>query len=191
MTASSPQPLAIATPNLLLRHFTLRDAALAHTLSLEPSSQLWLPSQIFADEAIARERLAFLIARCAAPGDPRLGPYVLAIEHRASGVLIGHVGLSPFDDDVEIGFAIAEAYQRQGLAVEAVTAACRWAFERFALPCILGIAAQANDASRKVLARAGFAHQDDREMNFQGTAQTVSVYGLPRPVSAPLSARGS
>ena len=90
--------------------------------------------------------------------------------------------MSPLDDDfagdVEIGFAIAEAYQRQGLAVEAVVAACRWAFRTFELPRILAIAARSNRGSRKVLARAGFEHQRDQIMCFQATEQAVSVYCL-------------
>jgi len=52
---------------------------------------------------------------------PSVG-HVLAVDHRSDGVLIGHVGLSPlgddFEGDVEVGFAVAEAHQRQGFAVE-------------------------------------------------------------------------
>ena len=82
---------------------------------------------------------------------------------------------------MSVGFAIAEAYQRQGLAVDALIAACRWAFSTFGLPRILAITAQSNRGSRKVLARAGFGHQEDRVMCFQGTEQTVSVYYLSGP----------
>ena len=132
----------------------------------------------------ARALLEFLIEQSAAPGDPRLGPFVLAVDHRGDDALIGHVGLSPlhdeYDGEVEVGFAIAEAYQRRGLAVEAVVAACRWAFGRFGLPRIVGIAARENHASRKVLERAGFEHRADRVMVFQGPEQTVSVYRLER-----------
>jgi RimJ/RimL family protein N-acetyltransferase len=43
---------------------------------------------------------------------------------------------------------------------------------------ILAIAAQSNQGSRKVLARAGFEHQTDRVMDFQGVEQAVSEYAL-------------
>jgi RimJ/RimL family protein N-acetyltransferase len=49
---------------------------------------------------------------------------------------------------------------------------------------ILGIAAQRNEASRRVLLRAGFEHAEDRVMCFQGTEQAVSVYGLSRRLRA-------
>jgi len=164
---------------LVLRPFELGDTAAVYTLSNEPSARKWLPSQVYADENAARETLEFLMGQYAAPVDPRRGAYVLAIDHRADSTLIGHVGLSPFEGDVEIGFAIAEAYQRQGLAVEAVTAACHWAFGRFGLPRILGITADSNQGSKKVLARAGFEHHVDRVMGFQGLDQQVSVYCKP------------
>ncbi len=168
----------IETDTLVLRPFGLHDAAAVYALSNEPSSQNWLPSQVQADEDEARGLLKFLIKQYAGPADPRRGPFVLAVDHRDDGALIGHVGLSPFEGEVEIGFAVAEAYQRQGLAVEAVIATCGWALGRFSLPRILAITAQSNRGSRKVLTRAGFEHQEDRVMCFQATDQTVSVYYL-------------
>ena len=174
----SGQLFRIETEALVLRPFELGDAAAVCAQSNEPACRQWLPSQVQADEAEAHALLKLLIEQYAAPADPRHGPYVLAVDHRSDGGLIGHVGLSPLDGDVEVGFAIAEAYQRQGLAVEAVIAACHWAFDEFGLPRIMAIAAQSNHGSRKVLARAGFEHQVDRVMCFQATEQAVSVYCL-------------
>lgn len=172
------RPFRIETQALVLRPFTLEDTAHVYALNKEPSARQWLPSQVYADEAEARAVLEFLIDQFTVPGDPRRGAYVMAIDHRRDNKLIGHVGLSPFEGDVEVGFAIAEAYQRRGLAVEAVTGACRWALGRFGLARILAITAHSNRGSRKVLARAGFEHHEDRVMCFQGTEQMVSVYCL-------------
>lgn len=174
--------LRIETDALILRPFELRDAAEVYAQSLESAAREWLPSQVLADEDEARGLLEFLIEQFTADADPRRVPLVLAVEHRGDGALIGHVGLSPLEEDLEgeaeVGFAIAEAFQGRGLAVEAVGAACRWALERFSLPRILAITAKANHASRKVLARVGFELQGDREMCFQGTDQTVCLYHL-------------
>jgi RimJ/RimL family protein N-acetyltransferase len=150
-------------------------------LSNEDASRAWLPSQIYRDEVHAVSALTFLIDQFATPGDPRHGAYVLGIEHRSSGDLIGHVGFSPYEDDVEIGFAVAQAYQRRGLAVEAIVAGCRWVFQEFELDRILGIASVANVGSRRALARAGFVHLEDKVMNAQGTVQPVSFYALAAP----------
>ena len=170
--------LPIETPSLLLRHFALGDAPAALFLSNEAASRTWLPSQVYRDHEHALSALAFLIRHYPTPGNPQHGPYVLAVEHRASGALIGHVGFSPLEDEVEIGFSIAQDYQRRGLATEAIIAASRWAFEAFALDQIVAVTPAANTASKRTLARAGFVFKEDKSMNFQGVVQDVSVYVL-------------
>jgi ribosomal-protein-alanine N-acetyltransferase len=170
--------LPIETPSLLLRHFALEDAAAALLLSNEETSRTWLPSQVYRDHAHACSALSFLIDHYSATGNPKYGPYVLAVEHRADAALIGHVGFSPFEDDVEIGFSIARSYQRRGLATEAILAASGWALQTFELDRILAITAAANLASKRTLERSRFVYQEDRMMNFQGTHEKVSVYRL-------------
>lgn len=177
----APNRLPIETASLLLRHFDLKDAPAALLLSKEETSRAGLPSQVYRDHAHAVSALAFLIRHYPTPGNPRHGPYVLAVEHRASGALIGHVGFSPLDDEVEIGFSIAQDYQRQGLATQAIVAASRWAFETFELDTIVAITSVANVPSKRTLARAGFVHERNQSMNFQGVVQDVSVYSLARP----------
>lgn len=117
-----------------------------------------------------------LISCYSSPGDPRTGPYVLAVEHLASGALLGHVGFSPFDSDVEVSYAIAEASRGRGYGSEALLHACRWAAENFDLPGLLAITESENVPSRRTLERAGFVHAADVVMQFQGSEQTVSHY---------------
>jgi RimJ/RimL family protein N-acetyltransferase len=170
--------LPMETRSLLLRHLVLEDAVAFHALSEEEASRTWLPSQVYQDHSHARSVLASLIDHYSTPGNPTEGPYVLAIEHRTDGTLIGHVGFSPLDKDVEIGFSIAARCQRQGLATEAIGAASRWVFRTFGLTRILGVTSAANIASLRTLQRAGFVHEQDRVMRFQGTEEDVCVYVL-------------
>lgn len=163
----------IATARLVLRRFVPADAAKVFRMSREEALRTWIPSQVYRDEAHAKAVLDDLIARCAAPGDPRLGPYVLGVESRDSGELVGHVGLSRFEDDIEIGFAIEQARQGRGLATEAVRAMCDWAAREFRLPAILGVAAERNLASQAVLRKAGFVEQVRRTITMQGVEQPV------------------
>ena len=180
----APNPLPIATASLLLRHFDLKDAPAALLLSNEETSRAGLPSQVYRDHAHAVSALAFLMKHYSTPGNPRHGPYVLAVEHRSHGVLIGHVGFSPLGAEVEIGFSIAQDYQGKGLASEAIVAASRWVFEGFGLDTIIAVTSAVNTASKRTLARAGFVHERDESMNFQGTVQDVSLYALsPRAVN--------
>lgn len=170
--------LPVMTRSLLIRQFVLEDAGSVLILSHEETSRTWLPSQVYRDHTHAVSVLEYLRGQYSTPANPRHGPYVLAIEHRADRKLIGHVGFSPLEEDVEIGFAIGQRYQGQGYATEAIVAASRWAFQAFELDRILGITAAANMASKRALVRAHFAYQGDKVMGFQGTEQPVSVYAL-------------
>ena len=186
--ALAANQLPLETPSLRIRHLVLEDAEAMLVLSNEEASRTWLPSQVYRDHAHAVSALESLVRPYASPANPTLGPYVLAIEHRLDGTLLGHVGFSPLEDEVEIGFSIAQSHQGQGLASEAIVAATRWAFDSFGLERILGITSAANVASGRALLRAGFVHQENRVMNFQGTGQDVRVYILTRRSSQPSGA---
>lgn len=173
----------ITTASLQLRHFVLEDAARILALNAEPSTRRWLPSHVYADLDEARAALGYLIGCYAKPGHPAQGPYVLAIDERASGQLIGHVGFSQLDDEVEVSFAIAESMRGRGYGVEALVAACDAVGAAYGLPSILALTAATNRDSRRTLDRAGFVHERDEARTFQGTPQTVSRYLRPaRPV---------
>ena len=176
--------MRIVTPSLVLRPFVVEDAERILTLSNEESARRWLPSQVYADVAQASGVLEFLISQYETPADPKRGYFVLAIDDRASGTLIGHVGFSPLEDEVEVGFGIAEDFQRRGFATEAVDAASRWVMDSFDLRRILGITSAANIASQRTLLKAGFSHERDKVMSFQGTEQPVRVYVLSRAMSS-------
>lgn len=145
-------------------------------LNGEPSTRRWLPSHVYADVTEATTRMQYLVACYSAPGDPRLGPYVLAVDHLASQVLLGHVGFSPFDNEVEVSFAIAEASRGRGYGAEALLRACHWAAESWGLQQVIAITEAANASSRRTLERAAFAHAEDKNMVFQGTPVAVSCY---------------
>ena len=170
--------LPIETASLTLREFAPDDASKVFQMSQEDGMQSWLPSQVYRDEAHAASVLAFLISQYSAPGDPRLGPYVLGVQLRSAGELVGHVGLGPFGEVVEVGFAIESAHQRKGIATEAVRAACEWAALAFPVATILGVTAVRNNASQRVLLRAGFARQKEEIMRFQGLEQTVIFFAF-------------
>lgn len=153
-------------------------------LNGEPSTRRWLPSHVYADMNEASSRMRYLIFCYSSPGDPRLGPYVLAVEHLASGALLGHVGFSPLDNEVEVSYAIAEGSRGRGYGSEALLYACQWAAEMFNLPSIVAITKSENTPSRRTLERAAFVHAEDTIMPFQGSQQTVSRY-LWRRASEP------
>ena len=168
--------LPIDTPSLRLRHIVVEEARRMMELNAEPSTRQWLPSHVYANEQEATERMQYLVACYAQPGDPRLGPYVLAVDHLGSGTTLGHVGFSPFHSDVEVSYAIAESHRQRGYGSEALSTACQWAARRFNLPRLLALTESANAPSRRTLERARFVHVEDSAMRFQGAEQRVSRY---------------
>jgi RimJ/RimL family protein N-acetyltransferase len=168
--------LPLETASLRLRHIVPSDAPLFMELNAEPSTRRWLPSHVYPSLDDALSRLRYLIACYSAPGHPRLGPYVLAIEHKDDGSLLGHVGFSPFDDDVEVSYAIAESSRGRGYGAEVLVRACRWLADEFAVPRVLALTESANVSSCRLLLRASFALVEEGVLMFQGQEQLVSRY---------------
>lgn len=168
--------LPIRTPALVLRHFVAADVPVIGALNGEVSTRRWLPSHVYATQEAAAAAIGFLMSCYAEPGDPRLAPYVLAIEHGDEGKLLGHVGFSPFDGEVEISYAIAESARGRGHATEALVHACDWLAGAYGVTSVLAVTASENLASRRTLDRASFAHVRDEVMLFQGASEAVSRY---------------
>lgn len=164
------------TASLRLRHIVVEEAVRMMKLNGEPSTRRWLPSHVYANAQEATERMRYLISCYVSPGHPRLGPYVLAVDQLVSGELLGHVGFSPFNEDVEVSYAIAEAYRGCGYGTEALYFACQWAASSFGLSRLLAITESENEPSRRTLVAARFVHSEDSVMRFQGTEQAVSHY---------------
>jgi RimJ/RimL family protein N-acetyltransferase len=169
------------TPSLVLRHFVPGDAARIMALNAEASTRQWLPSHVYPTLDDATRAMAYLISCYATPGHPQQAPYVLAVDHQASGQLLGHVGFSPFGNEVEVSYAIAQASRGQGHGAEALAHACLWAAQTFDLSHVLALTASANGPSKRLLERTAFVQTEECVMMFQGHAQPVSRYVWTAP----------
>lgn len=167
--------MVVRTPSLVLRRFRLSDARRILDLSREASLKKRIPDQVYRNEREAADVLRFFIAQYAAAA-PRSAPFVLAVCVAESGELVGHLGCSPLDDEVEIGYAIAMAHQGRGLATECVSAAPPRAIAAFGLPSIVGVVATDNVASCKVLERSGFKLESEGERALHGRVQLTRQY---------------
>lgn len=141
------------TERLILRRFRESDINTVYELSREAGLMKYLPDQCYGDIGEAADTVRFLIDRCR----EKAFPYVLAVELKRTGELIGHVGLSELPGGIEIGYAIGEKHQTHGYAAEAVGEFIFYAHRMFALPAILGVADAGNIPSQRVLEKAGFA----------------------------------
>ena len=84
-----------------------------------------------------------------------------AAQHRASGALLGFIGLQeptaalPFAPCVEVGWRLAHDFWGQGFATEGARAALRFGFEQLGLEEIVSFTAIGNHRSRAVMGRLG------------------------------------
>jgi len=113
--------------------------------------------------------------------------FQLAIAERASGRLIGDIGLCVHAGDdahAEIGFTLAPQAQHRGLATEAVRAAVDMLFEHRPVRRVLGITDARNIASLSLLERIGMSQIQTLESLFRGAPCAELLCELRRPASA-------
>jgi [ribosomal protein S5]-alanine N-acetyltransferase len=109
--------------------------------------------------------------------DPTELPWLLrAVVERATGEVVGRIGFHapPVDGTVEIGYSVAPAHRRRGVAVEAATALIGMARELGVRRC-LGSFSPANDASRAVLGRLGFVHVGEQVDEIDGPEEVHAL----------------
>jgi len=105
---------------------------------------------------------------------------ILAVVRKSGNQCIGMVGvgLKPeLDNEVEIGYLVADEYQNQGYITEAGRAMSDWAFAHMPLPYLVAIVRHDNPASSRVIEKLGFACAGEREIG----GDTMNYYRLERP----------
>lgn len=90
---------------------------------------------------------------------------VWAAEDKATGALVGRIGLSyhaVWPDDPEVGWLLDPAVWGQGLATEGGAAAVRYGFEELGATRLVSICTPENVASRRVMEKFGFTFLAER-----------------------------
>src|SRR4029077_14563322 len=169
---------SLETRSLLLRPFAPSDVEPMLAMSQEDCARKWLPSQIYRDEEHAASAIDWLIRQFDLQMTPKANALVFGVADKATARLIGHVGLSPLVDGVEVGFGIATSEQGKGYAAEAVSRACAWGFEQFSLSAILGVTDEENVASQRVLRRCGFRRKEEKMMRLQGVERSAIIFEI-------------
>ena len=86
-------------------------------------------------------------------------PFVLAVELKETGELIGDTGISEVDgqpEETEIGYCVGEKYRRKGYASELLEAISGFVVSRFGIRKIYGRVVHGNGASARVLEKSGY-----------------------------------
>jgi ribosomal-protein-alanine N-acetyltransferase len=148
--------IILTCKRLNLRLFNKSDLEKIYQMSQEEGIRKWLPDQYYNSKKEAAEVIDFLINSYETI-NPQEKPFVLGIELKKSKELIGHIGLSPVDELIEVGYAVEDKYQGAGYATEAVKEFSAWAQKEFNLEAIWGIVEKDNLASAKVLEKADYS----------------------------------
>jgi len=143
------------TKRLRIRKFEMEDAKRLYENHLDAEIQKWFPNERYEDIGEAREAIAFF-ADCVSRKEL---PYVLAVESKETGELIGDTGISEVEgkpEEIEIGFIICRECRGKGYATELLQAMSAFAFSAFPVKVLYGRVMRGNEASKRVLEKNGY-----------------------------------
>jgi len=148
------------TKNLRIRKFEMHDAQQLYENHLEEEVKKWIPNESYADIEETCGAIGFY-ADCV---KHKHLPFVLAVELKETGELIGDTGVNEVDgnvNEVEIGYTICKKYSGNGYATELVEEMTRFSCENFGVHVLYGRVMHGNDASVRVLEKNGYSFISD------------------------------
>lgn len=143
------------TARLAVRKFREEDALQLYENHRDGEVRKWFPNECYADPEEALDAIRFY-ADCVDHG--RL-PFVLGVELKETGELIGDTGISEVEgkpDKAEIGYCIGQKYRGKGYAAELASSVSGFVSSRFGIRAIYGRVVHGNEASAKVLEKCGY-----------------------------------
>ena len=161
-----------------MRRFTLNDADDVWAYTSDPEVTRYL----ILDTHHRREQVLELLARAvAAYEDPE--PSMWAIEYKANHKVVGGCAMRNWDRGsarVEIAYALARPYWRQGIMAEALAALLQFGFQRMGLNRVEVHTMPANAASCRLLEKLGFRYEGVLRQHefFKGGYQDLALYSL-------------
>lgn len=143
------------TEHLRIRKFESKDAQRLYENHLAEEVKKWIPNESYADIEEAQDAINFYVD-CV---NNRHLPYVLAVELKETGELIGDTGVNEVDgktDEVEIGYVICQKYSGKGYATELLKAMTWFIVSTFGMNALYGRVMRGNNASVRVLEKNGY-----------------------------------
>ncbi len=167
------QPTEIVTERLTLRPFRESDVQDVFEYASDPDFRRYAP-YIPADYSRA-DAAEYVHQRLNA--DWNAGP-TFAVDH--DGKVIGAITIRvDTDGSVEFGYGIGPAYQGQGFATEATSAALEWAISIYGADSIYATADALNHASIRVLEKLGLEPvEDESDPSSEGQTDEVKFHSL-------------
>ena len=150
------------TERILARKLEPEDAAQLYQNHTEAKVKKWFPNESYADLNEAKDAIQFF-GDCV---DNDHLPFVLAVQLKETGELIGNTGVSEVEgqpEAVEIGYQICEKYSGRGLATEVLSAMTEFSFAKFNATISYGRVVHGNAASARVLEKAGYMFVNEEQ----------------------------
>lgn len=148
--------MTLDTARLTLRPLRPDDAEAHYAVVDSDPRVTWLGVARSPEEA-----RRYVADKAALWGRQGFGPY--AVIERASGAFLGHGGLEPLREtgETQLGYYLGQPAWGRGLATELGRAVLAEAFGPLGLERVAAIVRPHNAASRRVLAKLGFHHEQD------------------------------
>ena len=141
--------------HLRFRKFEITDAKRLYENHLEEEVKQWIPNESYEDIAETESAIKFYM-NCV---DKKQLPFVLAIESKADGELIGDTGVNEVEgnsQEAEIGYSICKKYSGNGFATETVKAMTNFMVDSFGIKVLYGRVMKGNIVSTKVMEKNGY-----------------------------------
>ena len=155
----------LTTPRLILRAFRADDIAEFAAMNADPGVMRFMGGgATFGRTRSAADSWGNMMMFL---GTWALRGYgVFAVEHAATGALVGRIGIIHAYDypEPELAYTIARPFWGQGLAREGAIAARDWAFAAHALPRLASFINPANAPSRRLAASIGAVNEATIEL---------------------------
>jgi len=164
----------LETQRLVLRRFSLEDAAFAFELVNDPA---WL--KYIGDRNVrSLEDARAYLRKGALDMYERVGFGMYVVTLKSSGEPIGTCGLIKREslDDVDIGFAFLPQFRGQGYALESATAVLEHGKRALGLKRIVAIVSPANHRSVAILEKIGLKFE--RTLKLPGDEEEISLHAI-------------
>ena len=168
----------IKTERLFLRPFKLEDAEVASYNSKQPNVAYAMSDMVLHDEEEALNWIKLTHSWFDVTG--RICQ-ILAVERTKDHKVIGIAGIAykdNLDGEIEVLYGVADEYQNNGYATEAVKALVDWAFDNCKLDYLVAIIKLNNYASQRVADKLGFSYIEQRELQYDGNPTQFRYYRL-------------
>lgn len=159
MSLSDVKVTRLETKRLRLRQWVLSDMVPLYHLNADPEVMAFFPNRLNKEQS--NTYLLELHSRIA-----QNGYGFWAVEEKASGCLVGFVGLNvpkydlPFGPCTEIGWRLAKRFWGKGYATEAAEACLEYGFFEREIERIYSFTASVNKPSENVMIRLGMNKLD-------------------------------